>query len=57
MAREEPMMAREIFSGVLEFAVFGFVEVFDDFRAGGFGPLVVILEIFDEDGEALGVGA
>jgi hypothetical protein len=57
VAGEEPVVAGEILGGVLEFAVGSFVEFFDDFCAGGFGALVVIFKIFDEDGEALGVGA
>jgi len=57
VAGEEPVVAREIFGGVLEFAVGGFMEVFDDFCASGFGALEVGFEIFDEDGEALGVCA
>ena len=57
VAREEPVVAGEILGGVLEFAVFGLVEVFDDFCVGGSGAFEVGSESFDENGEALGVGA
>ena len=53
VAGEEPAMAGEIFHAVLEFAVFRFVEFFDNFCAGGFCALVVRFDIFDENGEAL----
>lgn len=54
---KEPMVAGEVFGGVLEFAVFGLVEFFDNFCASGFGALIVGFYIFDEDGEALSVRA
>jgi len=57
VAGEEPVVAGEIFHAVLEFAVLRFVEFFDNSCAGEFCALVVRLEIFDEDGEALGAGA
>ncbi len=57
MAGEEPAVAVEVFGCVLEFAVLGFVQVFDDLCAFGFGVGVVGFDVFDEDGEVLGLEA
>ena len=57
MLREQPVVPLKVLDTVLQFAVHGFVKVFDDFGTRRFGSRVVCLHIFYENGEALRIGA
>ena len=54
MAGKEPVVAVEVEGGVLELAVDGLMEVFDECYAGGPGALEVGFDIIEKNCEALG---
>jgi hypothetical protein len=53
MLRKEPVMAIEVFDSILPFAIFGFVEILDDFCTLCLRSYEVSVDIGDEDGQAL----
>ncbi len=46
VAGEDPMMASQVFDTILPFAIFGHVQLLEEFCTGSFGALAVLIHVF-----------